>query len=475
MKKITVVGLGPGARGYLTLAALDEMKRAKTLILRTGKCDAALYLREQGIAFQTLDALYEQSEDFDALISACAAHVLDAAKTRDVVYAVLDAGGDETVRAIREKASVRFLCGVTLDAPLSLYAGEGAKVLSAQGLLAEEKDAPLLITELDSRLLAGEAKLKLLPLYGEEQRVLFFPPAGDALTREPVEIALCDLDRQKKYDHTCCACLCPASLEQKARYSFADLVRVMHILRGENGCPWDREQTHASLRQYLIEEAYETAAAIDDEDWPHAADELGDVLLQVVFQANIGDQYGTLSLSDITTAICKKMIARHPHIFGSAKAETAGEVLINWDELKKKERGFTTAAETLRDVSKGLPPLMRAEKVQKRAANVNFDFDGPLSALQKVHEEADEVREELEKHTDPTEELGDLLFSVVNTARLSGVECETALMRAVEKFISRFENAEKLASEEGKLLKDLTTNEIDVYWNRSKRRPMGRG
>lgn len=474
MKRITVVGLGPGAREYLTLGALEAMKHAGRLILRTGRSDAAQYLLEQGIAFETLDALYEQSEDFDELIDACVGAVLRAAKTRDVVYAVFDAGNDETVAALRVRAEVTLLSGVPLAAPLAPYTGTEAQSTSAQRYLLTEGGAPLLITELDSRLLAGEVKLKLLSDYGENQRVLFFPPKENAVSREPMEITLSELDRQKKYDHTACAFLPALSLAQKERYTFQDLLTVMRVLRGENGCPWDKEQTHQSLRQYLIEEAYETAAAIDDEDWAHVADELGDVLLQVVFQASIGDQYGTFTLSDITTAICKKMIGRHPHIFGDAKADTAEEVVTNWEELKKRERGFTTAAQTLRDVSRGLPPLMRAEKVQKRAAVVNFDFDGPISALDKVFEEGREVLEELQKHADPTEELGDLMFSVVNTARLSGIECETALMRAVEKFVSRFEDAEKLAAEEGKLLKDLTTSEIDVYWERSKRRPVGR-
>ncbi len=248
-------------------------------------------------------------------------------------------------------------------------------------------------------------------------------------------------------------------------------MEILQILRGENGCPWDKEQTHESLRPYLIEEAYETAAAIDGGEEMHIADELGDVLLQVVFQANIGAQYGTFELSDITTAICKKMIKRHPHIFSDVHVDSAKDVADNWEEIKRKERGLTTQTASLMDVSPALPPLMRAEKVQKKAAQVRFDFDSPIQALQKVHEEADEVLEELKNGRDPSEELGNLFFSCVNTARLSGVESETALMGAVEKFIRRFQTMEIMIKSDGKAFEGLTTAEMDVYWNRSKHRP----
>ena len=200
------------------------------------------------------------------------------------------------------------------------------------------------------------------------------------------------------------------------------------------------------------------------------ADELGDVLLQVAFQASIGAQYGTFELSDITTAICKKMIHRHRHIFGSDHCETAQDVVDNWEKIKKEERGFKTQSEVLQGVTRGLAPLMRAGKVQKKARDVGFDWDDPLEALQKVHEEADEVANAIQEkdaaHLE--EEIGDLLFSCVNVSRLCGVEAETALQRATEKFVNRFTAMENAILRDGKCLKDLTLSEMDVYWNRVK-------
>lgn len=470
MKKITVVSLGPGGREYLTLGALDAMRGAETLILRTARLDAARYLEEQGIPFTSLDALYDESEDFDELTRNAVGAVLEAAKKKNVVYAVFDAESDETVRALLLRAPASLVAGVPLSAPLLCAANwqGGARVCAASSLEKADGEEPLLVTELDSPLLAGQVKLALLPLYGEEQEILFFPPAKKDAERPFLRLPLRDLDRQKHYDHTAAALIIPRELTRKERFSFGDLVKIMEILRGENGCPWDRAQTHASLRPYLIEEAYETTAAIDDEDYAHAADELGDVLLQVVFQGNIGVQYGTFDLSDITTAICRKMIARHPHLFGSVRTDTPDQ--LSWEELKRKERGFETQTDALMDVSRALPPLMRAEKVQKRAAQVRFDFDGPRQALLKVHEEADEVLAELDKSADPAMELGDLFFACVNVARLCDVESETALMQATEKFVRRFECMENMIKQDGKSMKDLTTAEMDVYWIRSKHR-----
>ncbi len=471
MSKITVISLGPGPREHLTLGALSALEKAEKVVLRTEKCDAAAYLREKGISFDTLDHLHEEADDFEELAENAPREVLKAAENAPVCYAVFDAGNDETVRILMQHtADIAILPGMPLSAPLlSQLPQEKTEIQTAAALSVTGTQNPLLILELDSRMLAGECKLQLLSWYDADTEVYFFPPAAGA-KRSFVKIPLCDMDRQKAYDHTAALLIPLQTLENKARYDFYDLVQVMGILRGENGCPWDKEQTHETLRKYLIEEAYETAAAIDDEDWLAVADELGDVLLQVVFQASIGAQYGTFELPDITTAICKKMIHRHRHIFGSDHCETAEDVVDNWEKIKKEERGFKTQSEVLQGVTRGLAPLMRAAKVQKKARDVGFDWDDPMEALQKVHEEADEVadaiREKNASHLE--EELGDLFFSCVNVSRLCGVEAETALQRATEKFVNRFTAMENAILRDGKCLKDLTLSEMDVYWNGSK-------
>ena len=473
MKKITLAALGPGPREYLTLGTIEELKKAKKIILRTKeRCDAANYLAEIGLSFETLDFLHEECEDFDELNRRAADFLMEQAEKTEICYGVFDPSRDETVAALRDRgAVVSALPGVPLSAPFLAAAapkGDTIEIQTASSLKITSAQNPLLILECDSRILMGNCKLQLLDWYDMDQPVLFFPP-GDDPARRFITCPLSDLDRQIRYDHTCAALILPLGLMEKKRFDFYDLVRVMGILRGENGCPWDREQTHETLRKYLIEEAYETAAAIDEEDWDHVADELGDVLLQVVFQANIGHQYGTFELGDVTSHICQKMIARHRHIFGEDHCETAQDVLVNWEKIKKEERGYTTQTQVLKGVSKGLPPMVRASKVQKKAGDVGFDWKDPMPALQKVCEEAKEVEKELAERGGRLEmEIGDLLFACVNAARLSGVDAEGALQRATEKFIRRFEAMENNIFRDGKRFEDLTLSEMDVYWKGSK-------
>lgn len=467
MKEITVVSLGPGSREHLTLGALEALKKAEKRVLRTGKCDAAAYLTENGLSFESLDAFYESCEDFDELTAMVHSRLLAMAEDASVCYAVFDATADETVRELMAHAQVKVLPGVPLSAPLlSAVPQERVEIQTASALEVTGMQNPLLILECDSRMLMGTCKLQLLQWYDPDQIVYFFPPCEKG-ARTFQQITLADLDRQKQYDHTSAVLIPALALTNRRRFDFYDLVRVMGILRGEDGCPWDQEQTHETLRQYLIEEAYEVASAIDDEDWAHVADELGDVMLQVVFHASIGNQYGTFELGDITTDICRKMIERHRHIFGDDVCEDAEAVVKNWEAIKKEQRGFTTQSQVLKDVSRTLPPLMRAEKVQKKARQVGFDWDDPRDALQKVEEEAREVRQALDEKDGAhlEEELGDLFFSCVNAARLAGVECETCLMKATEKFVRRFERMENAVLRDGKALKDLTINEMDVYWD----------
>lgn len=467
MKEITVVSLGPGSREFLTLGALEELKKAEKLVLRTDKCDAADYLREMGLTFDTFDALHEECEDFDELTAEITKRILALGEEKNVCYAVFDAGNDETVRAIREWAPIRTVAGVSLAAPYLAAAPQSRiEIQTASSLEVTGLQNPLLVLECDSRMLLSRCKLELLRWYDMDQPVYFFPPCEKG-ERTYIQIPLSDIDRQKKYDHTSALLLPAVGLTFRKKFDFYDLWRVMGILRGEDGCPWDKEQTHKSLRSDLIEEAYEAAGAIDDEDWAHVADELGDVLLQVIFHAHIGEETGTMELSEITTDICRKMIERHRHIFGTDVCEDAAAVVENWEKIKKEQRGFTTQSQVLNDVSRGLPPLMRAEKVQKKARQVGFDWDDPRDALKKVEEEAAEVLKALDAKDEVNlvEEVGDLFFSCVNAARLSGVSSELALMQATEKFVKRFTRMENAVLKDGKALKDLTISEMDVYWD----------
>ena len=475
---ITVLSLGPGDPGLMTLQTADKLREAEYLVLRTGQHGAAAWLNEQGIAYKTMDAFYEHFDDFDRMHADMARALWERAAQTPVTYAVMDATTDGSVAALEASqpggATLTILPGLTtadacLAAAPKLARKGGVRVLPAMDApgAAPDPETPLIITEIDTRILASEVKLWLTDLYDDEMQVIFFPPSENA-QRKAVALELSELDRQKKYDHTCCLYVPAAPLNARSRYCFMDLVRIMELLRGPGGCPWDREQTHESLRKYLIEEAYEAVTAIDEDDTDHLADELGDVLLQIVFHASVGQSHGTFAISDVTSNICGKMIYRHAHVFGTADCKTAGDVSVNWEKLKKTEKGLTTQSSVLQDVSKGLPALMRAAKVQKKAADVGFDWDTALEALPKVHEEADEVREEIENGRDPAEELGDLLFSCVNVARLCKLEPELLLKSATEKFIRRFSQMENLIISDGKALEGLTLSEMDVYWNQVK-------
>ena len=256
--------------------------------------------------------------------------------------------------------------------------------------------------------------------------------------------------------------------QKKEKYNFKDLLRIMEILRAPDGCMWDREQDHQSIRRNFIEETYEVCEAIDEQDPEHLKEELGDVLLQVVFHTEMEKEKGVFDIGDVADGICKKLIYRHPHIFGTVEVGSSEEILRNWDELKRKEKHQETDTSALESVAKSLPGLIRAEKLQKKAAKVGFDWENAQGALEKVEEELDEVKRAMTGDGDPEEELGDLLFAVVNVARHLKVDPERAMEKTCNKFVRRFAEMERQARQENKALSDLSLTELDTLWNRSK-------
>lgn len=256
--------------------------------------------------------------------------------------------------------------------------------------------------------------------------------------------------------------------EMKDKYNVNDLVRIMEILRAPDGCMWDQAQDHHSIRQNFIEETYEACEAIDDNDTDHLKEELGDVLLQVVFHTQMEKEKGVFDLNDVADGVCKKLIFRHPHIFGDVKVGSTDEILSNWDDLKRKEKKQETDTSTLESVSKSLPSLIRAQKLQKKAAKVGFDWPDVSGALDKVEEELAEVRAAIGGNGDIEEEIGDLIFAVTNVSRFVKVDSERAAEKTCNKFVRRFADMEKQAAAEGKNLSDLTLSELDALWNKAK-------
>lgn len=251
-------------------------------------------------------------------------------------------------------------------------------------------------------------------------------------------------------------------------HTFNDFVEIIARLRGEGGCPWDAEQTHESIKKNMIEEAYEALEAIDSGNGEKMADELGDLLLQIVFHAQIGKEAGEFTIDDVIEAVSQKMIRRHPHVFADVDVKNSAEVLVNWEAIKKKEKGQRSATESMRSVSSYLPALMRSKKVQEKAAKVGFDWPSPEEAFLKVREEADEVAAAFGNPEKLKEELGDLLFATVNTARLCDLDAEELLSAATKKFIRRFAFVEQEAYKNGKSLDTMSINEMDFLWNMSK-------
>jgi tetrapyrrole methylase family protein/MazG family protein len=250
---------------------------------------------------------------------------------------------------------------------------------------------------------------------------------------------------------------------------FERLVEVMATLRGPQGCPWDREQTRDSLKAFLIEEAYEVLEALDLHDPDRLEEELGDLLLQVIFHAQVAAELGEFTVRDVLAAVTDKLIRRHPHVFGDGRAETAAEVLANWERLKQAERGGVREASALAGVPKTLPALLRAQRLQDKAARVGFDWGETAAALHKVEEELAELKAALGKGGEAVEaELGDLVFSVVNLARFLKLNAEEALRKSLEKFIRRFRYIETAMARRGKSLTESTLEEMDALWDEAK-------
>ncbi len=256
---------------------------------------------------------------------------------------------------------------------------------------------------------------------------------------------------------------------RKERYGMKDLENIVSILRAPGGCPWDMEQTHASLRRGLLEESCEVIEAINEESPGHLKEELGDVLLQVVFHADIEKDAGRFDLEDVADGICKKLIFRHPHVFGDVTVSGTDEVLSNWEDLKREEKSQQTYTDTLNAVAKSLPALWRAEKVQKKAKKAGFDWPDAQGAVDKLSEELSELREAMAQGTNVEEELGDLLFAAVNVSRFVHADPEETLNAATEKFISRFAKVEELAKAQGQDMAQMSLTELDKLWEAVKR------
>lgn len=256
---------------------------------------------------------------------------------------------------------------------------------------------------------------------------------------------------------------------RKPQYGYEDLLEIIRLLRSEDGCPWDKAQTHQSIRRGLLEEAYEAAEAIDNDDPALLKEELGDVLMQVVFHADIESDAGRFTIDDVCDGVVKKLLFRHPHVFGSQREDSPESVPVSWDKLKRQEKGQKTVADSMDSVARSLPGLWRAEKLQSKAASAGFEWPDVQGALDKLEEEVAELRRAVEEGGDVPEELGDVLFAAVKVGRFCACDPEDAVNGTCEKFIRRFRAVENGAAAQGREVSQLSLEEMTALWNEAKR------
>lgn len=478
---LKIMGLGPGAYEALTIGALKELKNNKNIYFRTEKHPTVDFLKDEGIKFESYDHAYEKYDSFDDVYKYIAEDLITKIKDdEDLIYAVpghplvAEKSVVNLIELCKENnIQYEVLPAVSfVDAmmeALQVDPIEGVKIIDAFDMKNQilDKRVGTIITQVYNNFIASEVKLRLLEGYEDDTEIIFVRAAGVEGLESIRKIPLYELDWQEDIDYLTSIYI-PKDLGNKK--DFQDLLDIIETLRNPGGCPWDREQTHESLKSALLEECYEVIDAIENEDEDALIEELGDVLLQVVFHASIGKEDGYFDIMDVIGGISNKMINRHPHVFGNEEANTSEQVLVNWDEIKKEEKGIKTLTEEMQNIAKSIPATTRAYKVQKKAKKVGFDWDNVNCAMDKVKEELNEIKEvyNCEDKSIIEGEVGDLLFACINVARFLEVDGELALDKTIKKFIKRFSYIENEAIKNNKNLKDMTLEEMDKLWEEAK-------
>lgn len=475
---ITIVGMGPGDPELLTHAAYETLRAAPEIYLRTAKHPTVALFEQWGKPLHSFDSLYETAEDFDALYKRIVGELLEKGRHGEVIYAVPGHPlvAEATVRALVEQKDVpiRMLPGLSgVEATYVLLGVDpvgGLQIVDALQLeqLQVNPELGTLVLQIYNRRVAQRAKIALMRFFPDEHPVQLVHAASVPGQERVEHLPLYEIDRRADVDHLTSLYLPPAPPVGVER-----LRQIVATLRGPDGCPWDKEQTHESLRKYVLEEAYETVEAIDEGDPDMLIEELGDLLLQVVLQAQIGQDEEEFDLLDVANAISDKLIFRHPHVFGDERADTAEEVLANWDQLKaaeKAEKGLEPPSSRLGAV----PPmaaLAYAEKVVGRAAKAGFDWPSLDGAIAKAEEEWGELKTAIAQGDDAeiAHELGDLFYALANVARKLKQDPEDALRQAVRRFMRRFERMEALVESRGQNWDALDLAARLALWDEAKR------
>jgi tetrapyrrole methylase family protein/MazG family protein len=481
MPGITLLGLGPGDPAKLTREAWEVLFSAGEVWLRTEQHPAVAGL-PVSVRVHSFDDLYEKSESFDDVYAAIVNKVLVLGQRPEgVVYAV---PGDpfvaeSTCPVIVERARtlglpLKIVSGVSFLEPVFAALGldpyprltlVDALELSQAHVPAFPPDMPVLIAQVYSRMVAAEVKMTLNALYPDEHPVRLVHAAGtkDELVED---IPLYEIDRSEHIGMLTVLFLPPLG----EGTSFEAFQEIVAHLRAPDGCPWDKEQTHRSLRSHLLDEAYETLAALDSEVPDKMTEEFGDLLLQIVLHAQIASEEGEFNMVDVLKGIYSKILRRHPHVFGDIQVDGVKGVLQNWEKLKADERQANSENKKgpLDGIPLALPALIQAQEYQDRAARVGFDWPKIEGVLEKIAEEIQEVREAADE--DELEaEIGDLFFALVNLARWKKVDAESALRGTNIRFRERFTYVEAGAKKQGKKLSEMTLDEMEALWQEAKK------
>jgi tetrapyrrole methylase family protein/MazG family protein len=476
---ITIIGLGPGDASQLTREAWSLLAKADEVYLRTERHPTVQGLPPE-LVLHSFDDWYDQAESFDQLYDKIAEEVVRLGqRPQGVVYAVPGHPlvGESTVTRILKLAEqagvpVRIVNGISFVSPslasLGVDALSGLQIADATDLAARyhpllNPDVPVLVGQLYNREIASDVKLTLMNQYPDDHPVKLLHAVGTA--QERVEaLSLHELDRHE-VNHLTSLYVPPLS-RPSAFETFQDT--IAH-LRAPGGCPWDREQTHQSLRRNLLEEAYEVLAALDAEEANALREELGDLLLQIVLHSQIAVEDGEFSMADVIATIDAKIKRRHPHVFGDVRVSGVGDVITNWEAIKKGERAENGngSKSALDGVPLDLPALTQAEAYSDRAARVGFDWPNVDGVLDQVAEELREIRE-TDDPEERAEEFGDMLFALVNAARWMKIDPEAALRSANAKFANRFRHVETQARAQSRDLKGMSLADLDALWELAK-------
>lgn len=473
---ITVVGLGPGSGRYLTREAWEVFTTAGAIYLRTSRHPAVNDL-PSAVPQRSFDHIYDSAEKFADVYDQIVEELIRLGQDTAVVYAVPGHPhvGEFTVTKLLEQASaqeipVRIVAGLSFVEPVltavSIDALDGLQIVDALALVENlyppiNANAPLLLGQVYSRLIANEVKLVLSAVYDDQHPVSLIHAAGES--DQIVEsCALYEIDRSRHIDHLTSLYVPPLSVAG----SLPALAETIAVLRSPEGCPWDIEQTPQSMREGFLEEAYEVLQALDTANQVNLREELGDLLYHIVMQAQMASESGEFNLTGIIAGIDAKLKRRHPHVWGDWSVENTAEVLRNWEELKKQEKESSPHS-LLDGVPLALPALARSQKIQSRVSKIGFDWPHISGVYEKLAEELRELREansSLERQS----ELGDLLFIIVNLARWLDVDAESALREANLRFDQRFRLVEQIAEQRQLDLQQLDLAELDILWEEAK-------